>query len=181
MVMQWGTTITQWIRLCLPSCHPGFESSQAHHQCFYQFILGLCHVEKTKINRKRPRLAHFLTWTWSQSRLWRWAISRLSITHNNNNNHPCSSTVKLRTGDSVTWFAEIFATVVNFSVFGQFLVWFNYNLANIYSKFSNFYAIGEFFIVVKGQRLKINLAIWSHWREMIKSIMRRMDLSKGHF
>ena len=137
-----------------------------------------CRKDENK--QKEAEIGPFLTWTCSQSRLWRWAISRLSITHNNNN-HPCSSTVKLRTGDSVTWFAEIFATVVNFSVFGQFLVWFNYNLANIYSKFSNFYAIGEFFIVVKGQRLKINLAIWSHWREMIKSIMRRMDLSKGHF
>ena len=43
----------QWTRLCLPSCHPRFES-QAHHQCFYQFVFQLCHVEKTKINKKRP-------------------------------------------------------------------------------------------------------------------------------
>ena len=158
MVMQWGTTITQWIRLCLPSCHPGFESSQAHHQCFYQFILGLCHVEKTKINRKRPRLAHFLTWTWSQSRLWRWAISRLSITHNNNNNnHPCSSTVKLRTGDSVTWFAEIFATVVNFSVFGQF--W--YGLIRIWQTFiaslAIFMLLGNFLLLLRAKDWKL---IW---------------------
>ena len=36
---------------------PGFES-QAHHLCFYQFIFELCHVEKTKINKKRSGLAH---------------------------------------------------------------------------------------------------------------------------
>ena len=38
---------------------PGFET-QAHHLCFYQFIFVLCHVEKTKINKKRSVLAHFL-------------------------------------------------------------------------------------------------------------------------
>ena len=31
-----GAAIAQWIRLYLPSCHPGFES-QAHHLRFYQF------------------------------------------------------------------------------------------------------------------------------------------------
>ena len=54
----WGAAIAQWIRLRLPSCRPGFES-QAHHLCFHQFIKKLCNVEKTKINKKRPRLAHF--------------------------------------------------------------------------------------------------------------------------
>ena len=29
-----GAAITQWIRLRLPSCHPGYDS-QAHHLCFY--------------------------------------------------------------------------------------------------------------------------------------------------
>ena len=35
------------------TCCPGFES-QAHHLGFYQFIFEFCHVEKTKINKKRP-------------------------------------------------------------------------------------------------------------------------------
>ena len=43
--------IAQWICLQLPSCHPGLES-QAHQLRFYQFIFELCHVEKTKINKK---------------------------------------------------------------------------------------------------------------------------------
>ena len=60
-----GAAIAQWIRLHLPSCCPGFES-QAHHLCFFQFIkfkLYICHlnrnVKRTKINKKRPRIAHF--------------------------------------------------------------------------------------------------------------------------
>ena len=54
---KWGATIAQWIRLCLPSCYPGFES-QARDQRFYQFIFDFCHIEKTKINKKRLGLAH---------------------------------------------------------------------------------------------------------------------------
>ena len=50
------STIAQWIRLHLPSCHHGFES-QAHHLSFHQFI-ELYNVEKTKINKQRPGLAH---------------------------------------------------------------------------------------------------------------------------
>ena len=46
--------IVQWIRLCLPSCSPRFES-QAYHLRFYQFIFELCYVEKTKISKKRCR------------------------------------------------------------------------------------------------------------------------------
>ena len=45
-----GTAIAQWIRLRLPSCHPGVES-KVYHLCFYQFY-QLCHVEKTNINEK---------------------------------------------------------------------------------------------------------------------------------
>ena len=59
-----GAAIAQWIFLRLPSCHPGFES-QAHHLCLFQFILFklyICHlnwnVKRTKINKKRPGLAH---------------------------------------------------------------------------------------------------------------------------
>ena len=37
---------------------PRFESKE-HHLCFHQFI-ELYNVEKTKINNKRPGLAHFL-------------------------------------------------------------------------------------------------------------------------
>ena len=46
-----GAAIAQWIRLCLPSRRPGFNS-QAQDQHFYQFIFELRHVEKTKMNRK---------------------------------------------------------------------------------------------------------------------------------
>ena len=45
-----GAAIAEWIRLCLTSCHPGFES-QAPQLCFYQFIFELCHDEKTKVNK----------------------------------------------------------------------------------------------------------------------------------
>ena len=53
-----GAAISQWIRLPLPSYRPRFES-QAHHLCFHLFIV-LCNVEKTKINKKRPGLAHLI-------------------------------------------------------------------------------------------------------------------------
>ena len=54
-----GAAIARWICLCLPSCIPGFES-QAHHLCFYhlQYLCYICHVKRTKINKKRPSLAH---------------------------------------------------------------------------------------------------------------------------
>ena len=48
----WGAAIAQWIRLLLPSCHPGFES-QAHHLSFYKFIIVLCGKDENK--RKRVR------------------------------------------------------------------------------------------------------------------------------
>ena len=55
--------IAQYIRLCLSSCGPGFES-QAHHLCLFhysQILDYICHcVEKrTFIKKKRPSLAHF--------------------------------------------------------------------------------------------------------------------------
>ena len=50
--------IAQWIRLCLPSCHLGFES-HAQYQHFYQFVFELCHVEKTKINEKEAGIGPF--------------------------------------------------------------------------------------------------------------------------
>ena len=42
-----GTALAQWICVCLPSSHHGFES-QAHHL----FKFELCHVDETKINKK---------------------------------------------------------------------------------------------------------------------------------
>ena len=58
-----GAAIAQWIRLCLPSCRPWF----AYHICFNQIRFDLFHVEKTKINKKRPVLAHL------KSLVFRWA------------------------------------------------------------------------------------------------------------
>ena len=54
-----GAAVAHWIRLYLPSCHPRFES-QAHHLCFYHlwYLCYICHVKSTKINKKRPGLAH---------------------------------------------------------------------------------------------------------------------------
>ena len=51
-----GAAITQWIRLRLPSCRPGFES-QAFHLSFYKFIVVLCGKDENK-RKKRPELAH---------------------------------------------------------------------------------------------------------------------------
>ena len=65
MTDRWGAAIAQWIRLQLPSCCSEFKS-QAHHICFFQFILFklyICHLnwnmKRTKQNKKRPGLAHF--------------------------------------------------------------------------------------------------------------------------
>ena len=56
-----------------------------------------------------------------------------------------------------------FATLAKNFVLRQFCVWLYKYSANICTIFGNFYATGQFFIVVIGQRLKNNLAIWSHW------------------
>ena len=58
-----GAAIAQWFRLCLPSCHPRFDS-QAHHLRFNHLQSNLCFicpciVKRTKINKKSPGLAHF--------------------------------------------------------------------------------------------------------------------------
>ena len=58
----WGAAIAQWIRLCLPFYHPGFES-KARHLGFYHFkshLSFICHVKRTKIIKKRPSLAIFI-------------------------------------------------------------------------------------------------------------------------
>ena len=64
-----GADIAQWIRLRLPSCHTGFES-QAHHLCFFQFILFKLYifhlnwnVKRWKINKKEAGIGPFFTKT----------------------------------------------------------------------------------------------------------------------
>ena len=55
-----GAAIAQWIRLRTRFCHPGFES-QAHHLYFYHLkpnLCYICHLKKTKINKKGPDLAN---------------------------------------------------------------------------------------------------------------------------
>ena len=54
----WDAALAQWIRLCLPSCRPWFES-QAHHLHFYLSIFELCHVERMKINEKEAGIGPF--------------------------------------------------------------------------------------------------------------------------
>ena len=44
--------IAQWIRVCLPSRGPGFES-QIHQLCFNQLIFELFDVKKNEIDQKR--------------------------------------------------------------------------------------------------------------------------------
>ena len=46
--------IAPWFRL--PSCGPRFESL-AHHLCFFSLYCD-CNEKRTKINKKRPWLAH---------------------------------------------------------------------------------------------------------------------------
>ena len=71
-----GAAIAQWIHLRLQSWRFGFES-QAHHLCFYQIIFELWLVEKTIINKKRPRLGPFKKHTNSCSLRLEWHKSRL--------------------------------------------------------------------------------------------------------
>ena len=53
-----SAVIAQWIRMCLPSCVPGFES-QAQHPRFAFFNLNLnSNVKRTKINEERPKIAN---------------------------------------------------------------------------------------------------------------------------
>ena len=54
----WVAAIAPWFRLRLPSCGPGFES-QAHHLCFFQFVLLKLYQENNENKQKRPELAHF--------------------------------------------------------------------------------------------------------------------------
>ena len=67
----WGAAITQWIRLRLPSCHPGFDS-QADHLNFYHLLPNLCticpcSVKRTKINKKEAWYDPFKKWVLQMS------------------------------------------------------------------------------------------------------------------
>ena len=54
-----GAAIAQWIRLRLPSCHPGFESQARYLRFFIYIICAIFVIWKNKNkNKKRPGLAH---------------------------------------------------------------------------------------------------------------------------
>ena len=64
--------------------------------------------------------------------------------------------------NSVTRFDEI-STLWQKKVFGEFF-WIAYLVfGKLLYQLWNFYATGQIFIVVNGQILKKNMAIWSHW------------------
>ena len=49
----WGVAIARWIRLCIPSCCPEFES-QAHHLCFLKnHFNSLCYLNQLRSTRSR--------------------------------------------------------------------------------------------------------------------------------
>ena len=51
--------IAPWFRLHLPTCGRWFES-QAYHLSFFNLYYWNGNEKRTKINKKRPRLGHFL-------------------------------------------------------------------------------------------------------------------------
>ena len=54
----WVATIAPWFRLHLPSCGPKFES-QAHHLCFFQFVLLKLYQENNENKQKEPGISPF--------------------------------------------------------------------------------------------------------------------------
>ena len=86
-----------WSRGC---CHSSVDSSSAHHQRFFQFILlklytcqSNSNVKRTKINKKRPGLAHFLK-KWFDQCLPSWcstSASRSTPQIVSKDKWPCSS------------------------------------------------------------------------------------------
>ena len=48
-----------WFRLRLPSCGPGFEY-QAHHLCFFQFVLLKLYRENNENKQKEAGIGPFL-------------------------------------------------------------------------------------------------------------------------
>ena len=55
---EWGAAIAPWFRLGLPSCGPGFES-QAHHLCFFQFVLLKFYPENNENKQKEAGIGPF--------------------------------------------------------------------------------------------------------------------------
>ena len=41
---EWGAAIAQWIRLCLPSCHPGFESQATPSTLLYFIVKFVLYI-----------------------------------------------------------------------------------------------------------------------------------------
>ena len=58
-ICRWAVTIARWFCLSLTSCSPRLES-QAHHLCFFNLYECNSNEKRTKINKKRLGLAHFL-------------------------------------------------------------------------------------------------------------------------
>ena len=54
-----AAAIAPCFSLHLQQCGPGFES-QAHHLRFYNLYYWNCNEKRTKINKKKPELSHFL-------------------------------------------------------------------------------------------------------------------------
>ena len=109
MVPFGGAAVAQWIHLHIPSCRPGFES-QAHHLCLYQYYLELWNFEKTKIDKKRPGLAHFL-------RCFYQNLSRNGLTYS------CSAVHKIYVEYNLaancfesTWFVSSFSILMRWNV-----------------------------------------------------------------
>ena len=73
--------------------------------------------------------------------------------------------------NSVTRFDEI-STLWQKKVFGEFF-WIAYLVfGKLLYQLWNFYATGQIFIVVNGQILNKNMAIWSHWSWIAKEVLR---------
>ena len=54
----WVAAIAPWFRLRLPSCGPRFES-QAHHLCFFQFVLLKLYRENHENKQKEAGIGPF--------------------------------------------------------------------------------------------------------------------------
>ena len=63
---EWGAAIAPWFRLGLPSCGPGFES-QAHHLCFFQFVLLKLYPENNENKQKEAGIGPFFNIWWDQT------------------------------------------------------------------------------------------------------------------
>ena len=57
--LEWVGAIAPRFCLRLPSCGPGFES-QAHHLCFFQFVLLKLYQENNENKQKEARIGPYL-------------------------------------------------------------------------------------------------------------------------